>query len=133
MAEHKVAALHGAVAGDTRNDRVMGEQLDHLLGYAHAIVQQHYGYSRCQLAHQRRQGRHHLTGLGHHQQTRDLAWLANETALDGNQLGMALQRGEVDPGMQGRTVTIAQQDAGRLTALSQQGGEDATQGAAAQQ
>ncbi|MNZ12882.1 hypothetical protein D3C78_297640 [compost metagenome] len=128
-----MTAAHGAVAGDTGNDGVMRKQLHHLFGYAHAIVQQHYGNPCRQLAHQGRQGRHHLTRLGHHQQSLDGAGLVDETPLDGEQLGVALEGSEVDAGVQGGAVPLAQQDTGRLATLGQQGGEDAAQGTAAQQ
>lgn len=46
---------------------------------------------------------------------------------------MPLKGGKVDAGVQGGTMALAQQEAGCLAALGQQGGEDAAQGAAAQQ
>ena len=46
---------------------------------------------------------------------------------------MPLKGGKVDAGVQGGTMVLAQQEAGCLAALGQQGGEDAAQGAAAQQ
>ncbi|MNP21549.1 hypothetical protein D3C76_1141710 [compost metagenome] len=133
MAEHEVTVLHGAVAGDAGDHRIVREQLHHLLGDAHAVMQQDDGDACRQLAHQRRQGRHHLASLGHHQQPLDLAGLADEAPLDGDQLGMAFQRGKIDAGVQGGAVPIAQQDAGRLAAQGQQGCEHATQGTTAQQ
>ncbi len=111
----------------------MREQGDYLLGDPHAVVQQHDGHVGRQLAHQRSQCLDDLASLGHHQQPFDLAGLADETALDVDELGVAFQRGEVDAGVQGGAVALAQQDASGLAALSQQGGEDAAQGAAAQQ
>ncbi|MNQ45703.1 hypothetical protein D3C85_594900 [compost metagenome] len=133
VAEHEVTAAHGAVAGDTGNDGVMRKQLHHLFGYPHAIVQQHDGNPCRQLACQGRQGRHHLTRLGHNQQSLDGAGLVDEAPLDGEQLGVALEGGEIDAGVQGGAVPLAQQDTGRLATLGQQGGEDAAQGTTAQQ
>ncbi len=73
-----------------------------------------------QLAHQRRQRLDDLAGLGHHQQPFDLAGLADETALDVDELGVA-SSGEVDARMQGGAVALAQQDASGLAALESTG------------
>ncbi len=111
----------------------MREHLDHLLGNAHPVVQQHDRHAGIELTHQRRQCGNHLTGLGHHQQTLDLAGVADKSAFDIEQLDMPLQRGEIDPRMERGLMMFAQQDTGGLTTLGQQGGKNAAEGATTQQ
>lgn len=122
-----MAALHGAMAGDAGDHRIVGEECNHLIGDPHAVVQQHDGHSCRQLPDQRSEGRYHLPRFGHHQQAFDAARLVDEGAFDGQELGMPLKGGKVDAGVQGGTMALAQQEAGCLAALGQQGGEDAAQ------
>ena len=100
------------MAGHPGNNRIVGKHGNNLLGNPHAVVQQYDGHFGIQLANQRRQCGHHLTGFGHHQQTLDLARFAGETTLDIEQLNVPFQRGEIKPRMQGGLMMLAQQHSG---------------------
>ena len=116
MAEHEVAALQGAVAGDAGDDRIVGKRAATRSAIPMPLCSSTMGNPCRQLPDQGVRGRNDLPRLGHHQQASDGAWLVDEGALDGKELGMAVEGGEVDAGVQGGTVPLAQQDARRLAA-----------------